>query len=290
MAQAQPPSPQPSICAPAPSTVTADFGAYRGDILVVDEDGRAAFARARFGCPTAAGAHRWEGCSFSLCNLPDGDYGFRFSRLPPQSMIAFTLRDGVVRMAPTPLAVQAGNYGIDATGSRVRVLIDLAGYTGPWQVEGWPGNGFMGSDTGNRGEAQGGSVALSLYPATPYAIRFGSDAIAQVSASFSGELRLADGRRNSAHPLRLQGGRLVLRGARIAVTAKSGGGTWRVEQGTAEDGKLVLPAGGDATLVDNATGAAATLTLDDTCRPAVSGAGAAQFAVAAVPAADLTCP
>jgi len=269
-AAAQPQSP-PRLCPTAPSTVAFDLGTYHGSAWVTDADGRAAFpGLTRFDCPASTGRHAWEGCNFSVCDLPDGDYGLHFSRMKPPAEIAFTLTGGMVRLAPTELAVQAGNYGIDATGSRVSVVFELRGYALPWSLEAWPGGPFHGTDTGGRGQAEGDTVTLSLYPATPYAIRFGDQLSAELMMGFDGMPHLKPpGGAMRGHPLEIQHNHFVLRTAPLTIDATSAGTPWHAADMPPAPGPrtLVLPAGSSTLLTDDQHASSETVTLDDDCRP-----------------------
>ncbi|MEJ0045679.1 MAG: hypothetical protein WDN04_05830 [Rhodospirillales bacterium] len=159
---------EPALCPTAPSTLAFDLGSYHGSAWITDADGRAAFAGGtRFDCPASTGLHAWQSCNFSVCDLPDGDYGLRFSRMKPPAEIAFTLSGGKLRLAPTELAVQAGNYGIDATGSRVAVTFDLRGYDLPWSLEAWPPPAFHGTDTATAARPRARSSPSRCIPQHP---------------------------------------------------------------------------------------------------------------------------
>jgi len=265
------PQTAPHLCATAPSTLAFDLGNYHGSAWITDADGRAAFAGlTRFDCPASTGKHAWQGCNFSVCNLPDGDYGLHFSRMKPPAEIAFTLTSGMVRLAPTELAVQAGNYGIDITGSRVPVAFDLHGYTLPWSLEAWPGGPFHGTDTGGRGEAQGDTVTLSLYPATPYAIRFGDQLSAVLIVGFDASPKLTPPTgATRGHPLEVANNRLVLRTAALTIAPVPPNTNWHTADLPPAPGPrtLVLPAGTSFQLTDDQHGTSETLTIDDDCRP-----------------------
>jgi hypothetical protein len=275
----------PSICPTAPSTLAVDLGTYHGSAWVTDADGRAAFAGVtRFDCSASTAMHAWQSCNFSICDLPDGDYGIHFSRMKPPAEIAFTLVGGMLRLAPTELAVQAGNYGIDATGSRVAVAFDLHGYALPWALEAWPGAAFHGTDTGKRGQAEGGVVTLSLYPATPYAVRFGDRTAVVVMAGFDGIPHLTQATGAApGHPLRLEGNRLILRTAQLTVTPVAAGATWHAADMPPAPGPrtLVFAAASSIRLSDDQHATSETLSLDDDCRPSLGGGdGAHAFTVA----------
>jgi len=284
--------PTPTICPTAPNTVAIDMGAYHGSAWVADADGKPAFPNARYECPASRVAHAWEGCSFSVCGLPDGDYAFRFTRAPPPADIAFTLQGGMVRMGATPLAVQVGNYGIDATSSTVKVVFELGGYTGAWAVEGFPAGTFHGLETGGRGQAADGAVTLNLYPATPYAVRFGEQTGAIVTAGYDGTLQLAAPTQPAASPaspakaphgagqvLALRRAHLVLRGANILVAPLTPNTSWRLQGGQPAQGAqtLRLPAASSVMLADTTHGASETITLDSNCHPTLSGGAAHLF-------------
>jgi hypothetical protein len=261
---------EPRICPTAASTLAFDLGNYHGSAWITDADGRAAFAGpTRFDCPATTGRHAWESCNFSVCNLPDGDYGLRFSRMKPPAEIAFTLTGGMVRLAPTELAVQAGNYGIDATGSRVPVSFDLHGYTLPWSLEAWPGGPFHGTDTGGRGQAQGDIVTLSLYPATPYAIRIGDQLSAVLILGFDAKPQLTQAGAMRGHPLEVANNRLVLRTAPLTIEPTAPGTKWHTADLPPAPGPrtLVLAAGTSIVLTDDQHTTTETLTIDDDCRP-----------------------
>jgi len=262
---------QPRICPTAASTLTVDLGNYHGSAWITDADGRAAFAGpTRFDCPATTGQHAWQSCNFSVCDLPDGDYGLRFSRMKPPAEVAFTLTGGMLRLAPTELAVQAGNYGIDATSSRVPVFFDLHGYTLAWSLEAWQGGPFHGTDTGGRGQAQGDIVSLSLYPATPYVIHFGDQPSAVLMLGFDGkpQLMLATATVRG-HPLEVANNRLVLRTAQLTIEPAATGTPWHTGDLSPAPGPrtLVLPAASSFTLTDDQHTTAETLTIDDDCRP-----------------------
>ena len=262
---------QPRICPTAASTLAIDLGNYHGSAWITDAGGRAAFAGpTRYDCPATTGQHAWQSCNFSVCGLPDGDYGLRFSRMKPPAEVAFTLSGGMLSLAPTELAVQAGNYGIDATGSRVPVFFDLHGYSLAWSLEAWPGGPFHGTDTGGRGQAQGDIVSLSLYPATPYVIRFGDQPSTVLTLGFDGKPQLippiAAAR---GHPLEIVNNRLVLRAAPLTIEPATPGTAWHTADLSPAPGArtLVLPAGSSFTLTDDQHSSAETLTIDDDCRP-----------------------
>jgi hypothetical protein len=262
---------QPRICPTAASTLAIDLGSYHGSAWITDADGRAAFAGpARYDCPATTGQHAWQSCNFSVCDLPDGDYGLRFSRVKPPAEVAFTLSGGMLRLAPTELAVQAGNYGIDATGSRVPVFFDLHGYTLAWSLEAWPGGPFHGTDTGGRGLAQGDVVSLSLYPATPYVIRFGDQPSAVLTLGFDGKPQLTAPTGSHGHPLDIATNRLVLRTAQLTIDSATPGTPWHTGDLSPTPGPrtLVLPAGSSFTLTDDQHTTTENLTMDDNCRPA----------------------
>ena len=268
----------PTICPTAPNTLAMDLGAYHGSVWITDLDGKPATqGNARFDCPAKPVRYAWQGCNFSVCNLPDGDYSFRFSRLPPQAQIEFTLTHGMVRMAATPLAVQVGNYGIDATASRVPVAIDLHGYEGDWSVEGFPGGAFHGTQTDGRAQVQDGIAALSLYPATPYALRFGQTLVAVVSADFDGGLTLqGPPGLVLGHTLVKQGRLLRLRGASLAIAPKDEAAAWHIEAGASTTGprSLFLPAGTRFTLFDETHATTEQVALDDACHATLAGTAA----------------
>jgi hypothetical protein len=242
----------------------------------MDGDGKAAFAgNTRFDCPAGTGAHAWEGCSFSVCNLPDGDYEFRFARAASAAPLAFSLQGGVLRLAPTPLAVQVGNYGIDATGSRVALNIDLNGYEGPWGLEAWPAPPFRGQDTHGRGTVSGGLVSLSVYPATPYALRFGDKPGAAVTVGLDGQPALVPAAKGAPPgPLRVSGGHLVLRTAQVTITPVDAKAAWHFAGGNTAHGPgtVKLPAGISLVLFDETHQETQSLALNGACAPTLAPA------------------
>jgi hypothetical protein len=262
---------QPHICPTAASTLAVDLGNYHGSAWITDADGRGAFAGpTRYDCPATSGQHAWQSCNFSVCELPDGDYGLHFSRMKPPAEIAFALTGGMLRLAPTELAVQAGNYGIDATGSRVPVFFDLHGYTLTWSLEAWPGGPFHGTDTGGRGQTHGDIVSLSLYPATPYVIRFGNQPSAVLMLGFDGKPQLMPATAAThGRPLEIADNRLVLRTAQLTIEPAAPGTTWHTADLSPAPGPrtLVLPADSSFTLTDDQHNTTETLTIDDDCRP-----------------------
>jgi hypothetical protein len=275
--------PPPAICPTAPSTVAVDFGAYHGSVWVTDAAGKPPFdGTTRFDCPAKRVTRAWEGCGFSVCNLPDGTYGFRFSRIPPEARLQFSLSGGKIHLEPTRLAVQAGNYGIDATGSRVDVAFDLRGYDGPWAVEAWPGDAFHGTGTGGRGTADNGVVTLSLYPQTPYAIRVGDRTAAVITAGTDGSVQAAPAPGAKGQPFRIKNGKLELRVARVMVSPASVGASWHVESQNATQGEqnVLVAADSAVRLFEETHASAEVLSVDDQCRAVLSGpAGGHMFRV-----------
>jgi hypothetical protein len=255
---------EPSVCEVAPSTVTFALGPYRGPYLVTTESGaRIGHSGWQICPPVPAGRERsWDGCNFSICDLPDGRYRINFADPPAAPTFQFSVASGRITLDTTPFAVQAGFYGVDATGTHRDLIIDLKGYSLPWSIAHWPGP-FHGTDTLRRGVAVNQLVGFSLYPNVPYELHF-SGAQAAVSLNQSGAVTVPPN-----GPLALHGRIAALRVAKVNI-APPGAGTWTLD-GTEFEGAqdIILPAGAAVTLRQG--DARQTLTLDAACHAASTG-------------------
>jgi hypothetical protein len=277
--------PTPRVCATRLSTASVDLGHYFGVYEVTKPDGTVLAPGKWQACPPPKpGPPRpWESCNFSLCHLPEGDWQVRFSSLPAAAYLSFNIdKRGIIHTGASDFLQQVGNYGIDATGFFHRVTFDLQGYTLGWNVDLWPGPEFQGKQTNGRGTVFEDQVVLSLYPHTPYAIRFGKNVATTLTVNKHGAPESV----TPGGALRAEGGVVKLRVTSIRVTPPSA--NWQLE-GTTMLGPqdLILPAGATYRL-HGADGQSAELSLDGSCTPSLTGAG---FQAALAPGAKpkVTC-
>ena len=274
----------PRVCPTAPSTIAFDLGFYRGPYLITRADGTLLGNDGWQSCAAQSkGPEKpWNSCNFSLCDLPNGGYVLWFADAPAPPAFKFRAQSGMLDMTPSKLGEQNGNYGVDATGSRKPVAIDLQGYTLDWSIAHWAGP-FHGGETHGRAVHDAGKLIFALYPGGPYAFTIGG-AHAGVTVSQTGVVEAAP----AMGPLAIRNNVAMLRTSPILITPPDpaawsiGGAIYQGPQ------TLVLPAG--ATLaVRSDNRADQTLTLSAACQPSMP-AGA--FKAALAPAADLrkTCP
>ena len=179
-------------CPVVPNVPTVDLGHYRGAYRVLEGDGTPLGGWQV--CPVPSGTGRpnaWETCSFSLCGLSDGAYAVRFSPVKGAKALNLNVQRGMLALPTTDLGVQNGNYGLDASGAAVPVVIDVAGYAGDWWISEWPGP-FHGMDTGQRAEVVGGKLKFMLFPGVTYQLRFG-DAVGTLTPAADGGLVASEG-------------------------------------------------------------------------------------------------
>jgi hypothetical protein len=275
----------PRICPTQANVAAVDLGHYFGVYMVTRPQGAALAPGTWQACPPPRpGAQlAWETCNFSLCNLPEGAWQVRFSDQPASAYLSFSVDSKGVLTAPdSDFLQQVGHFGIDATGFHKPVRFDLRGYSQGWNVELWPEPEFRGSETNGRGGTFRDYVVLSLYPHTPYRLRFGEHVAATIVVNKFGAPESV----SSGGALRDQAGILQLRAVKLRVTPPAGG--WQLE-GTTMLGvqDMVLPANSSFRL-HGAAGEAAELTLDAACKPSVTGHGfTATLAPGAKPA--ITC-
>jgi hypothetical protein len=273
------------ICPTAPSTIAIDLGYYRGAWLVSRADGSLLEHAGWQSCPPQSpkgNQKPWESCNFSLCDLEDGVYLLRFADPPAPAALTLRVHNGLLDMVPAKLAVQVGNFGVDATGGAKRIGFDLQGYALDWSIAHWPGP-FLGGETHGRGVHYAGKLVFGLYPSGPYRLTV---------AGAAAELTVAEGGTVTATPangpLSAAGNVVTLRAAPVAITPPDAG-QWFIN-GIAYEGPqtLMLPAGGSFAL-GRQTGATQVLKLDPACHPAIAD-GAFKAALAADANLGKTCP
>jgi len=255
--------PEPSVCDVAPSTITFALGAYRGPYLVTFADGARLGHSGWQSCPPATQhrEHSWEGCNFSLCDLKDGRYQISFADPPAAPTFHFAAKSGRISLDSSDLGIQAGFYGVDATGSRVNLTLDLHGYELPWSIAHWPGP-FRGHETHGRAMAANSQIIFSLYPGVPYAFRFGA-ARTTVSVGRAGAIHATP-----AGPLKVQGHTVALRVARLTVTPPAQG-AWSLDDTEFQGPRdIVLPAGAAVSLQQGS--ARQSVTLDANCHAEIA--------------------
>lgn len=274
---------EPGFCPVAPSTITFDLGAYRGAYLATFANGKRIGHSGWQTCPPKPPGRETslDGCSFSLCNLPDDSYEIRFADAPAPAAFHFKAKSGRIDMEPSPLGTQVAFYGVDASAGHRPLTLDLQGFALSWSIAHWPGP-FHGTDTRGHAYTDGGKVILSLYPATPYTFHF-SGAPAVLTLDRSGTISA-----NAGGAVAVHGNVAQLRVARLQITPPGAGG-WSVDDTDMQGPQAVsIPAGATVSLLQGKT-PAQTLTLDSACR-VTTGAGA--FKVAPAPGTDVrqTCP
>jgi hypothetical protein len=276
------PSHDPRVCATAASTIAFDLGAYRGGYLVTHADGSLLGHDGWQACKAQSKDEKpWNSCNFSLCDLSDGGYVLRFADAPAAPAFTFRARGGMLDMTASAAGVQNGNYGVDATGSRKPVAVDLQGYALDWSIAHWPGP-FHGGETHGRAVHESGRLIFSMYPGGPYALSI-AGAHAGLTVSEAGAVSIAP----AGGALAVRGNAAWLRVGPVAITPPDGA-AWSIGGATYQGPQTIsLPAGATLALQRDG-GSEQALTLDAGCHPS-TGAGA--FKVALAPGTDLakTC-
>ncbi len=278
--------PKPArVCPTSPSTVAIDLGYYRGAWLVSRADGSLLGHAGWQSCQPRSDIGKekpWDSCNFSLCDLEDGGYVFRFADAPAPPALTLKIRNGLLDMAPATFATQVGNYGVDATGGAKRIDFELQGYALDWSIAHWPGP-FVGGETHGRGLHFAGKLLFDLYPGGPYRLTV-AGAAAALTVADDGTVAASP----ANGPLRGAGKVVSLRAAPVAITPPDAG-QWFIN-GIAYQGPqtLILPAGGSFALGQQ-TGATQSLKLDPACHPAIAD-GVFKAALAAGADLGKTCP